>query len=249
MKKSTKAISLMLAAIMLLCTFSGCAKDDGKLTMGTNATFPPYEYYEGGEIVGIDAEIAAAIAEKLGMELVIEDMEFDSIVTAVSSGKIDIGMAGMTVTEDRLVNVNFSTPYATGVQVIIVAEDSDITGPDDLKVAGTSIGVQTNTTGDIYATGDYVDADMQRYSKAADAVAALVQGKVDAVIIDNEPAKVFVAENDGLKILDTAYANEEYAIAIAKKNTKLETKINEALAELTEDGTVAAIIEKYIPTK
>ncbi len=212
--------------------------------MATNASFPPYEFYEGNEIVGIDAEIAALVAEKLGMTLKIEDMEFDSILAAVQSGKADIGMAGMTVNEERLVSVDFSTTYATGKQVIIVKEDSAITGPADL--AGKKIGVQLSTTGDIYCSDEFGDEAMDRYSKGADAVQALLQGKVDAVVIDNEPAKVFVEQNEGLKILETEYALEDYAIAIAKGNTELLDGINAALAELTESGELQAIIDKYI---
>lgn len=177
------------------------AADAATLTMATNAEFPPYEYYENETIVGIDAEIAAAIADKLGMKLVIDDMAFDAIITSVQSGKADMGMAGLTVTEDRLKNVNFTTSYATGVQVVIVTEDSDITSVDDLFADGANntVGVQTNTTGDIYTTGDIEDAGLgtiERFNKGADAVAALVSGKLDCVVIDNEPAKAFVAANN-----------------------------------------------------
>ena len=221
--------------------------DKKTLTMATNAYFPPYEYYDGDKIIGIDAEVAAAIAEKLGMELVIEDMEFNSILAAVQSGKADMGMAGMTVTEERKQTVNFSDSYAKGVQVVIVKEDSDIASPDDLE--GKKIGVQLSTTGDIYASDDFGEDNVEKYSKGAEAVVALTQGKVDAVIIDNEPAKAFVKANEGLKILDTSYADEDYAIAIAKSNTDLLAKINAALKELTDDGTIPAIIEKYIPSK
>ena len=220
------------------------------LTMGTNAEFPPYEYHENDAIVGIDAEIAAAIAEKLGMKLEIQDMAFDSIITAVQTGKIDMGMAGMTVTEDRLKSINFSDTYATGVQVIIVKEDSPITTADDLaEVGGYTIGVQTATTGDLYATWDIEDEGLgtvQRYNKGADAVAALSAGKIDCVIIDNEPAKSFVAASDSLKILDTEYAVEDYAICVAKENDELLAGINEALAALRADGTIDSIIDKYI---
>ncbi len=220
---------------------------EGTLTMATNAYFPPYEYYEGDEIVGIDAEIAAAVAEKLGLQLVIEDMEFDSIITAVETGKADMGLAGMTVTEDRLKNVNFSDTYATGIQSVIVKEDSDIASLDDL--AGKMIGVQLGTTGDIYASGDYGEDHVDKYNKGNDAVMALLSGKVDAVIIDNEPAKSYVAANEGLKILDTEYAIEDYAAAINKDNTALLDAINGALKELTEDGTLASIVSKYIPAE
>ncbi len=227
------------------------ASEGKQLIMATNAEFPPYEYHDssmtgpdGSDIVGIDAEIAGAIAEKLGMELVIEDIAFDSIIPELQSGKADIGAAGMTVTEDRLVNVDFSDTYATAVQVIIVTEGSEIAGPDDL--AEKTIGVQQGTTGDIYASDDFGDENVDRYPKGVDAVQALLQGKVDAVIIDNEPAKVFVSENEGLKLLDTAYAEEEYAIAVKKGNTELLDQINGALAELKESGTLDEIVAKYI---
>lgn len=253
-----KLFALMLSLVMLVslaaCSSSsnssqstgGSDENKATLVMATNAEFPPYEYYEtgDGQVVGIDAEIAAAIADKLGMTLDIQDMNFDSILVAVQSGQADIGMAGMTITEDRLVNADFSVPYAEAHQVIIVKEDSDITGPDDLY--GKQIGVQTNTTGDIYTTDDYGDDAIQRYNKGADAVAALSQGMIDAVVIDLEPAKSFVAANEGLKILDTEYATEEYAIAFAKGNTDLYEKVNTALQELIDDGTVQTIIDKYI---
>ena len=253
-----KILALVLAA--LFC-FSGMAFADAakpELHMGTNANFPPYEYHEYVDdvdtIVGIDAEVAAAIADYLGYELVIDDMEFGAIITAVQTGKIDFGMAGMTVTEERLESVNFSSTYATGIQVIIVKEGSAITSVDDLFAEGanTIIGVQESTTGDLYCTWDIEDEGLgtvERFKNGADAVQALVTGKVDCVVIDNEPAKAFVATNEGLTILESAYAVEDYAIAIAKDNAELLEKINEALAALTEDGTIPAIIEKYIPAE
>lgn len=215
----------------------------GTLVMATNAEFPPYEYYEGGEIIGIDADIARAIAEDMGMELRIDDMKFDSIVAAVQSGKADFGAAGMTVTEDRLVSVNFSDTYAEAKQVIIVKEDSDIASADDLT--GKKVGVQLGTTGDILAD-DIENGDIVRYDKGAEAVMALTQDKIDAVIIDNEPAKVFVSENEGLKTIDDAYEIEEYAIAVAKDNTELLDKINESIANLKESGKLQEIIDSYI---
>ena len=172
--------------------------DAGTLTMGTNATFPPYEYYENEKIVGIDAEVAEAIANKMGKQLVIEDMEFGSIIAAVQTGKIDMGMAGMTVTEERKQSVDFSDTYATGIQSIIVMSDSPIKSVDDLYAEGAdyTVGVQQDTTGDIYATDDFGDDHVERYSKGADAVQALMTGKIDCVIIDNEPAKAYVAANN-----------------------------------------------------
>ena len=233
---------------------AGMTAKEGVLVMATNAAFPPYEFVEGGEYAGIDVEIAGKIAEKLGLTLEIKDVEFGSIIGGVQSGKFDIGMAGMTVNEDRLKSVNFSTTYATGVQVVIVAEGSSITSLDDLVGDGSmKFGVQQDTTGDIYASdtaenGGYGEENVVRYKTGADAVQALKTGKVDAVIIDNEPAKSFVAANEGLKILDAEWAVEDYAIAIAKGNTELLTAVNNALAELDADGTIDAIIAKYIPT-
>lgn len=246
-----KILSLVLALVMIsgLCAvFSSCTDTKDTLTMATNAQFPPYEYYEGGKIVGIDAEIAALIAEKLGMTLKIEDIEFDSIVSGVSTGKYSMGMAGMTVTEDRKKNVNFSDSYATGVQVIIVKEDSPIKSVDDLGAEGAEykIGVQIATTGSIYTKDDYGSERVVEYNNGAEAVEALKTGKVDCVIIDNEPAKSFVKANEGLKILDTEYVVEDYAIAVNKNDTELLEKINKALRELNESGEILRIINKYI---
>lgn len=243
-----KIVAILLTVCMMLSAAAALADT---LTMGTNASFPPYEYYEEEKIVGIDAEVAAAIAEKLGMELKIEDMDFNAIIPAVQEGKIDFGMAGMTVTEERLQSVKFSETYATGVQVIIVKEDSPITSLDDLAAEGATwkVGVQNATTGDIYCTGDFGEERVEKYNVGADAVEALKTGKVDCVVIDNEPAKAFVEKNEGLKILDTTYAVEDYAIAVKMDNDELLEKINKALTELIEDGTVKAIIEKYIPAE
>lgn len=220
----------------------------GVLKMGTNAYFQPYEYYDGDKIVGIDAEIAAAIAEKLGMELVIEDMEFSSIITAVDTGAVDFGMAGMTVTEERLQSVDFSSSYANGVQSIIVKEDSAIASVDDLYGEGVTykVGVQLGTTGDIYSSDDFGTERVVQFTTANEAVLSLIAGNLDCVIVDNEPAKALVAENAGLKILETSYADEDYAICVKKGNTELLDKINVAIDELTADGTIDAIIEKYI---
>ncbi len=248
-----KIIAILLAVAMLAC-FAGCgAKEetDNKLVMATNAEFPPYEYHEGDDIVGIDAEIAAAIAEKLGMELEIADVAFDSIIPGVQEGKYDMGMAGMTVTDERLEKVAFSDTYAKGVQVVIVKEGGDIKSLDDVE--GKKVGVQQGTTGDIYASssvedGGYGEENVTKYENGALAVEALKAGKVDCVIIDNEPAKAYVKANEGLAILDTEYANEDYAICFAKENTELQKKVNDALKELIADGSVQKIVDKYINT-
>ena len=252
----------MLSSVMML---AGCGGSDAPadttdeggmagreepLIMATNAQFPPYEFYEGSEIVGIDAEIAAAIADKLGRPLQIEDVEFDSVLAGVQSGKYDMGLAGITVTPERQQSMDFTDSYATGIQSIIVKNDSPITSYDDLAADGATykVGVQLSTTGDLYASEEFGPDRVQQFQAGADAVAALVAGKVDCVIIDNEPAKSFVKANDGLKILDTEYAVEEYAACVAKDSPILE-QLNTAIAELKADGTIDSIIAKYIPAE
>ena len=249
-----KILTLALAALMTMLACASCGGSGDALVMATNAEFPPYEYFEGDKIVGIDAEIAEAISAKIGAELTIEHVDFDSIIPGVQSGKYDFAMAGLTVTDERKEQVDFSTSYATGVQVIVVKEGSAITSADDLFAEGAShkIGVQLATTGDLYTTWDLEDAGLatiERYNKGADAIMALTSDKVDCVVIDNEPAKVFVQNNPGLVILDTEYVTEDYAIAVGKENTELMTKIETALTELIADGTVASIIAKYIPAE
>lgn len=225
--------------------------EEGKLIMATNAFFPPYEFYDGDKIVGIDAEIAQAIADKLGLELVINDMEFDSIITNVKQGAADFGLAGMTVSEERLQEIDFSISYATGVQVVIVKEGSAITSIDDLYAEGATykVGVQLGTTGDIYATDDFGADRVVTYNKGNEAVMALTNGDIDCVIIDNEPAKAFVNANEGLVILEASYADEDYAACVAKGNEALLEAIDQAILELTEDGTIDAIVAKYIPAE
>ncbi len=248
-----KILTLALAAIMTMLACASCGGGDA-LVMATNAEFPPYEYFEGDKIIGIDAEIAEAISKKIGAELTIEHVDFDSIIPGVQSGKYDFAMAGLTVTDERKEQVDFSSTYATGKQVIIVKEGSSITSVDDLFAEGAShkIGVQLATTGDLYCTWDLEDAGLatiERYNKGADAIMALTSDKVDCVVIDNEPAKVFVQNNAGLTILETEYVTEDYAIAVGKNNAELMTKINTALNELIADGTVGNIIAKYIPAE
>lgn len=218
------------------------------LVMGTEATFPPYEFVDAdGSIAGIDAEVAQAIADKLGVSLEIKDMAFNSLISAVQGGSIDFAMAGMTVDPERAESVDFSTSYATGVQVVIVPEGSDIQSIDDLS--GKTIGVQSGTTGDIYCTDDYGQESVRQFDNGALAVAALVNGQVDCVVIDNEPAKNFVAANPGLTILETEYAVEDYAIAVSKDNPELLDQINAALEALKADGTLDGIVAKYIPAE
>ena len=226
--------------------------EEGKLIMSTNAQFPPYEMVAtDGSFEGIDVEVAGAIAEKLGLELVVDNMGFDAALQAAQQGKSDMVMAGVTVNEERLQVMDFSDTYANGVQVVIVKEGSDVT-LDNL--GEKMIGCQMGTTGYIYCSapveeGGYGEDHVTAYEDGAVAVQALVNGQVDAVVIDNLPAQAYVEANPGLTILDTEYANEEYAIGVAKGNTALLNAINTALAELTEDGTVQSIIDKYIPAE
>ena len=216
----------------------------GKLTMATNAAFPPYEMTtDAGEFEGIDIETAQAIADKLGLELQIDDMDFDAALLSVQQGKADIVMAGVTVTDERKAVMDFSDSYATGIQSIIVPEGSDIASPDDL--AGKMIGTQRGTTGYIYCSDDFGDENVVAYDDGLTAVQALNNGQVDAVVIDNAPAKEYVAANPGLVILDTSYAEEDYAIGMAK-GSSLEDAVNAALEELKADGTLQSIVDKYI---
>lgn len=253
-----KFLALILALVMVLA-LAACGEKPAeeaapedeavvdKIVMATNASFKPYEFYEGDEIVGIDAEIARAIAEELGVELEISDMQFDSILTAVQEGSVDFGMAGMTVTDERKESVDFTSSYASGVQSIIVPEGSAIASVDDLRGDVTyKVGVQLGTTGDIYSTDDFGAENVVQYSNGNEAVLALKGGSVDCVIIDNEPAKALVAANEGLSILETSYADEDYAICVAKGNTELLDKLNAAIDKLTADGTIDEIVAKYI---
>jgi len=219
--------------------------ESGKLIMSTNAAFPPYEMVaDDGSYEGIDVEVAGAIAGKLGLELQVDDMDFDAALLAAQNGKSDIVMAGVTVTDERQKVMDFSDTYAEGIQSIIVPEDSDIASADDLT--GKAIGTQRGTTGYIYCTDDFGEDNVIAYDDGLTAVQALNNGQVDAVVIDNAPAKSFVEANPGLKILDTAYAQEDYAIGVAKGNTALLDAINSALEELQADGTLQAIVDKYI---
>ncbi len=271
-----KVFALALTVLMVMSMFAGCGSSNtaktttaateapattaaaettaaaselktveaGKLIMSTNAAFPPYEMVaDDGSLEGIDVEVAGAIAGKLGLELVVDDMDFDAALLAVQQNKSDIVMAGVTVTEDRQLIMNFSDSYATGVQVVIVKEGSDVT-LDNL--GEKMIGTQRGTTGNIYTTDDYGDDHVTAYDNGASAVQALLNGQVDCVVIDSAPAEAFVAANAGLTILDTEYVTENYAIGVNKDNTALLDAINQALAELTADGTVQAIVDKYI---
>lgn len=274
--KMKKVLAIVLAAVLLMSMglLAGCGetdKDQGdakeKLIMATNAAFPPYEFVDdNGEFAGIDVEIAALIAAELGMDLEIKNVDFGVILGGVQSEKYDIGMAGMTVTDERKEQVNFSSTYAKAKQVVIVKEDSTYASYEDFYTGyttvdgeevpagvkdGIKIGVQQDTTGDIYSSDEpanwgFGESNVTRYKTGALAVEDLKQGRLTAVIIDNEPAKEFVNQNPGLKILEGAYADEEYAIAINKNDTELLQKVNDALKKFTDNGEIQKIVDKYI---
>ncbi len=246
-----KILSLILCAGICVTALAGCGgtgdapeTDSKVITMATSADFEPYEYYENDEIVGIDIDIMNAVCEKIGMELKPEDMSFDSVIGAAQTGKADIAMSGITITEDRKNMVNFTIPYTSTTQSIIVVAGSEITKKADLE--GKKIGVQINTTGDTQVTEEFGDEAVDRYQNGALAVESLKNGKIDCVVIDGEVAKALVDANEGLEIIADAYSIEEYAIALQKGNTELLDKINGALEELLADGTIDTIIAKYI---
>ena len=250
-----KLISLILAAMFVLMGVSALA-ENGKLLMATNVNFPPYEYYddETGEPTGIDVEIAKAIGAKIGYEVEVVDIDFGSIIPALNAGTYDFAAAGMTVTEERKQSVDFTDTYAIGVQAVIVPADceaADIYALIESKGGHIAIGVQESTTGDIYISDEFETAgtaEVQRFKAGADAVLALTSGQVDCVVIDNEPAKAFVAKNEGLKLLDSAYTEEEYAMAFPLDSEVYES-FNAALKELMEDGTLKGIVDQFIPAE
>ena len=261
-----KILSLIIATVILALCFASCSNgntNEGTLSMATNANFPPYEFKDGENYAGIDVEIAGLIAEKLGLKLEIHDIEFGSIIAGVQSGKFDMGMAGMTITDERKKSVNFSDTYSTSEQSVIVKEDSiyksfeefytgfDKDGNPNGVKDGIKIGVQQDTTGDIYSSSEpnewgFSDKNVVRYKSGAEAVQALASGKVTAVIIDNQPANEYVKSTKGLKILEGAYTEEEYAICVSKDNDELLGKINNALKQLKSEGKISEIINKYI---
>ena len=249
-----KILSLVISFVLVL-SLVACGNSNStvsseggsvkKLIMCTNAEFPPYEYKEGGQFAGIDVECARLIGSKLGYEVEILDIAFDSLIPTVMSGKADFAMAGMTVTEDRLKNIDFTHTYQTAVQTIVVPSNSSIENADDLS--GKKIGVQTGTTGDIYCTDDFGDSALERYPKIIDGFQAMKAGKIDACVVDDQVAKSIVASDSGsFKILDTAYAEEEYAIAVKKGNTELLNKLNSAIDEIKSNGELKKIVDKYI---
>ena len=251
-----KVISLLLVLVLSIGLLAGCSAskgmtlEKGKLIMSTNAAFPPYEMTDdNGSFIGIDVEVAQAIAKELGLELVIDNMGFTAALEAAQNGKSDMVMAGVTVNEERLKVMDFSDSYATGIQVVIIKEGSNVTMDNlDTKKIGTQLG----TTGYIYASdtpenGGYGEANVVGYDNGITAVKALLNGQVDCVIIDNAPAQEFVKANPGLTILEGAWVEEQYAIGFKKGNSELKDAVNEALKKLIADGTVQSIVDKYIP--
>lgn len=267
-----KLVALLLAAVMTMSLLTACGNNaseetaktdiaaeqgeegasqalaDGVLTVGTNAEFPPFEYVDdNGEADGFDIALIRAIGEKLGAEVVVENMEFDSLVASIGS-KIDVAIAGMTVTDERKESVDFSDSYYEAVQYVILPADSEIATAEDL--VGKTIGVQLGTTGDFIASDDIADTTVQQYNKAVDAVNDLINGRLDCVIIDKNPALVFESRFEGqVKAVpgeQFAFGVEEYAIALPKGDAALAQQINGALAEIKEDGTFDQLVKTYI---
>ena len=247
-----KLLSLLLVCAMALVVLSGCAKDlediqeEGVLVMGTNAEFEPFEYLEGGKVVGFDPDVAAEIAKDMGVELEINDMDFDGLIAALTSGKVHVVLAGMSVTEERQKSVNFSDPYYTATQTIIVRkEGSTVSKAEDLE--GKNIGVQQGTTGDLYVTENCNAKEVVGFKSGVEAGIELKNGKLDAVVIDKEPAQKIVEANPELMVLEEELTKEEYAIAVSKKAPKLLESINKTLERIKEDGTYMKLMETYLP--
>ena len=235
-----KKIMLLVMSILLL---TGCKRDDNKLILATEAGFAPYEYYQDGEIVGVDIDIAREIATSLGKELVIKDVSFDFIINEIKSGKSDIGAAGMSITKERLEEVDFSVEYAVSNQVVIVPMDSKITSID--QISNQRIAVQLGTVADSYVNKNYKDATVIRQKKYLSMVEDLKAGKVDLIIMDLLPANEIVKSNDGLKILDEYLFTDKYGMAIKKGNKELLDKVNDVLTRLMSEGKIEEYTIKH----
>lgn len=231
-----KKIIILLLSLFLI---SGCDKDDDTLVMVTEAGFAPYEYYENGEIVGADVDIAKEIAKKLGKELVVKDVAFDSIINEVKTGKADFGAAGISYSDERAEKVDFTINYTTSKQIVIVKEDSNITTNDldNLKIA-----VQLGSVGDSYVTKNYPNAEVVRQKKYLAAIEDLKTSKVDCVVMDELPAKEILEENSGLKILENELFTDTYGMIVKKGNKELLNAINEVLEELMKNGKIEEFI-------
>ena len=251
MKKMMKKVAVILSMVMLVCGLAACgggsAKDSGTITFGTNAEFPPFEFVASNGVIGqydgIDMAIAKQIAEKNGMTAEIENMEFDSLLIALENGQIDAVIAGMTVTDERKEEADFSTPYYEATQVMIVKEDSDITKASDME--GKRICVIQGYTGETCVND--MGYSYEAFKKGTEAVMELVNGKCDVVVIDSATARKYVSDNEGLKIVEdpAAFEGEQYAIAVKKGNTELLDKINKVIEEMLADGTIADLAVKY----
>ncbi|MCR5624421.1 MAG: ABC transporter substrate-binding protein [Lachnospiraceae bacterium] len=252
MKKYRVLLSLLITFTIVLC-LSACENKngdnklvrEGKLTMATNAYFPPYEHYSGDEIVGIDIDIGKLIADRMGLDLEIKDMPFEDVINSVKDGESDIAISTLTVTEERQKIVDFTEPYAFGIQSIIVKEDSEIKNAEDLYNA-EMIGVQKGATGEAFCQEDFGEEKVTSYNKISVSLLDLNTGKIDAVVIDRDVAEKYVEENAGLKMLDSDYKKEDYGIAISKDNPKLKEEINKILQELKDEGKIDEIIGRHI---
>lgn len=264
MKKLTLALAALLLATFVLAGCSGgtasappAGSDQsaetasstapaagGTLVMATEATFPPYEYMEGTEIIGVDVDIAKEIAKAMGKELVIEEMPFDAVIAAVSSGKADFGAAGISVTPEREEQVDFSIEYATSKQVILTMKDSGISVDTDLN--GKVVGVQLGTVADLALTDDYPEVQVERYNKYTDAVSDLVAGRLDAIVLDSLPAESLKTMDENLVVSDNELFTDVYAICVKKGNTELLNAINEVLQKLLDEGKIEQFTTEHL---
>lgn len=254
MKKFTAILAASLAIVVLLAGCGGKSNNEGgmtikegKLIMATEATFPPYEYMQGSEVVGVDVDIARAIAEELGLELVVEEMDFSAALAATQTGKADFAAAGISITEERQKTMDFSVEYANSKQVILTREDTGVNSPDDLQ--SIAVGVQLGTVADLELSenpDDYPGIEIERYNKYTDAVTDLINGRLDAIVLDSLPAQQLKTMDEGLIICDEELFTDVYAIAVKKGNTELLDAINTALEKLIADGRVDEFTENHL---
>lgn len=237
---------ILFAFSLIALLFVSCSKNSEVVKMGTNAAFPPFEYTEGSEIVGFDVTVSELIARDYGKKLKVVDMSFDGLIAALQAGSIDFIAAGMTATEERRKNVDFSEPYYSSKQTIIVrANTNNVSTVADLK--GKSIGVQAGTTGEIYATEKVENASVKSFKTGIDAALALKNGAIDSIILDELPAKEIVRRNSELKIIEDDFFTDEYAIAVKKGNTKLLESVNKTILKIKEDGTYQKLLNAFMP--
>ena len=241
--KCSKVVITSLIIILSIFFMTGCTKNENQLVLVTEAGFAPYEYYEDGEIVGVDIDIAKEIAKELGKELVIKDVSFDFVINEVKSGKADFAAAGISITPERAKEVDFTMEYTTSNQVVVVKKDSSIKNFDDIK--NKKIAVQLGTVADLYVEANLKKATIVSHKKYLSAVEDVKTGKADCIVMDELPAKAIVAENDNLRILDGILFQDKYGMIVKKGNDELKDQINKVLERMVNDGTINDLVLKH----